>query len=180
MSKNISILSLCIICFLATMNVGAQTTSNSNEEQLDELDNPRFELSINALYLLLGGFEIRYEHLLSESSSVGALGYYRYDSDFWELKSELSGYYRHYFSRNYASGFYGEAFVSYNTMDEYYWANRDELSHNFGVGFSFGYKLISKENLLLDLGLGLGRNIISSKYDDWFFPRINISFGYRF
>lgn len=145
------------------------------------------ELRLNALYLLIGALEVNYEYLLNENSGVGLSGLYTFDDDLWEYKYNINGFYRHYFGKKYAGGFYGEVFLSYNGIEDYYyysnngsWSWDERTSHNLGAGFAFGTKLISKDNILLDIGAGLSRNIISSGNDDWLVPRFNISFGYRF
>lgn len=179
------ILSIVIIS-IASLNAKAQVNTETKDVTKFEI-TPQNELSINALYLLLGAFEVRYEYLLNENSSIGASGLYTYDDGLWDYKYNLNGFYRHYFGKKYAGGFYGEFFLSYNGIEHYYYYSNngslswnENASHNLGAGFAFGTKLISKDNLLLDIGTGLSRNFISSGYDDWLVPRFNISFGYRF
>ncbi len=183
--KNV-ILSL-VFTSLVSINVTAQVSTENTIETNQEV-TPQHELSLNALYLLLGAFEARYEYLLNENSSLGASGLYTFDDGLWDYKYNLNGFYRHYFGKKYAGGFYGELFLSYNGIEDYHyyrntngsWSWDEKTSHNLGAGFAFGTKLISKDNLLLDIGAGLSRNFISSGYDDWLVPRFNISFGYRF
>lgn len=174
--------------FGVLINLSIQAQTNPNEILNETQEINKHELRLNAFYLLLGAFEVNYEYLLNDSSGIGISGMYRYDDDFWEYKSNITGSYRHYFGKKYAAGFYGEAFAMYNTIEDYYdiyysdfsYGYREETSHNFGVGFAFGAKLISKNNLLLDFGAGIARNIFSSDDENWIVPRFNISFGYRF
>ena len=185
--KNALKFNLIILCIcLSTTKICGQTTITQDAAAL-ETEDPKHELRLNALYLLLGAFEVNYEYLINENSAVGLSGMYTFDDDFWEFKHHITGYYRHYFGKKYAGGFYGEVFAMYNSIeDDYYYFHNgtsyyeDNASHNFGMGFAFGTKLISRKNLLLDVGVGLGRKIYSSGDDAWLVPRFNVSFGYRF
>lgn len=175
-----------VIAFLAVTTCYAQSSTEINEYNADD-NLPKNEVSLNALYLILGAFEINYEYLLNEDSGVGISAMYTFDDDLWIFKHQITGYYRHYFGKKYAGGVYGEVFAMYNSTEEYYssysggsFIANYENSHNFALGFGFGTKLISNKNLLLDAGLGLGRNIISSSNDEWLIPRFKIGFGYRF
>ncbi|GGE43421.1 DUF3575 domain-containing protein [Psychroflexus planctonicus] len=185
--KNFSkIVLLLVFTKLSVFNITAQSSINEaeNEAEIDESIN---EIRLNALYLLLGAFEANYEYVLNENSGIGLTVMYTYDDDLWEFKHQISGYYRQYFAKKYAGGFYGEVFAMYNSIEDYdyyytgsYTEFKENNSHNLGIGFAFGTKLISRNNLLLDVGIGLARNIYTSREDDWLVPRFNVSFGYRF
>jgi hypothetical protein len=176
-------LSIALLLLCTSLSNAQVSSATSDEDSLFK----QHELRLNALYLLIGAIEVNYEYLLNENSGVGLSGLYTYDDGLWEYKYNVTGFYRHYFGKKYAGGFYGEAFLSYNGIEDYYyynyggsWSWDEKTSHNLGAGFAFGTKLVSKENFLLDIGAGLSRNFISSGYDDWLVPRFNISFGYRF
>lgn len=186
MKNQLKILKFIFVFLLsAQLSLAQETNVESNAQPEKEI--LQHELSLNALYVILGALEAKYEYLLNENSGVGISAMYTFDDDLWEYEYYVTGHYRQYFGKKYAGGFYGEAFLMYNSIEdyEYYFTNgnsyiEEDNSHNLAIGFGFGTKLISKNNLLLDVGLGLGRNFISSGDEDFLVPRFNVNFGYRF
>lgn len=145
------------------------------------------EFLYNPVYTYIGTLELKYEYLLNEKSGAGMRYLYTFNHEFIELRQDISLFYRRYYGKKYAGGFYNEVFLSYNSVEntESFIQNEqlfdvNQLSHNVGIGFGLGTKLISKDGILLDLGVGIGYNFYRSDFNDRAIPRLITSFGFRF
>ena len=100
-------------------------------------------------------------------------------------------YYRLYFGKKYASGFFLEGFGMLNSEDgpsRSVFENgtlvsfeQDDDITNFALGIGVGGKWVAKNGLLGELNLGIGRNLFDS--DDTevdYIGKIAITIGYRF
>ena len=134
---------------------------NAQEENTTTLDN---ELKLNIAYTLAGIPEVSYERILNEESSVGVSLLIPMDNDY-DLKFMLTPYYRLFFGKKRAAGFFieGNAAVfsgdygrdNYEDFEGGF--NSDSSNETgFGLGFAIGGKLISKSNWTGELLLGLG------------------------
>lgn len=157
---------------------------------------PLNEIKGNAAYLLGGFPEFSYERILSEESSVGVSLGFAIDETITN-SFELTPYYRHFFGKKPAAGFYAEGFTMlssvrpeynyyvYNPATSSYVNNITSDSYtNFAVGFGLGGKWVSKKGFVFEIGAGVGRNLNNSNkndfYDITFVGRGGITFGYRF
>lgn len=172
---------LCIALVLfCSVNVFAQSTFSQTEFH---------EPKLNLAYLILGNFDVSYEHLISRESGVGVNLMIPFDDYIkWNINYNLTGYYRFYFGDNYADGFFGEAFANLNSV-------QDRIPNPSGdgripeditdlaLGLSGGYKLVSSGGVVLEAFLGGGRNLFnefnSSRNFD-FVLRAGLNVGYRF
>ncbi|MBT8218391.1 MAG: DUF3575 domain-containing protein [Bacteroidia bacterium] len=150
-----------------------------------ELELGKNEVKLNALYLLIGAFEASYEYNLNEESSLGASLTFVYEvSDF---NFGLTPYYRLFFGRKPAAGFFVEGNAALFSYDEYDDCVTDsngfciDFSESavtaFGVGLSVGGKFLTKREVVVEVYTGVGR-IFSS--DGGAYPRIGINIGKRF
>lgn len=179
-----------IVCFLfSCFNVYSQ----QDEEPIDFNKN---EIKLNMLYFLLGAVEVSYERNLNEYSSLGtSILINTNDSEFWDLNYAITPYYRLFFGKKPAQGFFFEGFGMLNSYKEYeYWSYYnpengdyfyDESTSNatsFALGVAVGGKFILREKFLTEISGGIGRNFIdNSAYVDYtIVPRFSISVGYRF
>jgi len=147
------------------------------------------ELKGNALALVFGSFNVSYERILNEESSLGVSVNVPFDKDNWDINYTLTGYYRYYFGKKPAVGFFGEVFGMLNNVDEYvsndssdYYYQQKTLT-DFALGIGLGGKWVTKKGLLLEINGGLGRNLFNNQYDDRDYEligRLGISVGYRF
>ena len=165
-------------------------TIKAQEESTDEtLDSS--EIKLNALYMVVGAFEVSYEYLLNEESGVGVSVFLPFDKDIKEdINYYISPYYRFYFGNKYASGFYLEGFgmlsdvrvneITYFDINGNITREEYEDETNFALGIGLGGKWITSRGLLGELNLGVGRNIFNSDYDNEFVGKIAITVGYRF
>ena len=150
----------------------------------------RNELKGNALMLVLGAFEGTYERILNEESAVGVSLFTSYDKNI-DTKFSLTPYYRFYFGKKPAAGFFAEGFGMINNYDfsTYNYNNgvnpyNDEGSvTDFALGFGIGGKWITKRGFVFEINSGVGRNLFNneSSYNDFeIVGRGGISLGYRF
>ncbi|MBT8244126.1 MAG: DUF3575 domain-containing protein [Winogradskyella sp.] len=177
---------LIAICFLATaFNVNAQDDSTaSTAENFNEI-------KLNALYLVVGALDVTYERTLNEESGVGASLFIPFnngdDIDF-DIDYYFSPYYRLYFGKKYAAGFFIEGFGMLSGYDttEVNFQNGDPIirennSTAFALGIGVGGKWVTNSGFIGELNLGIGRNIINADdFVDDLVGKISIGVGYRF
>lgn len=177
--KKVALFICCLITFSFT--------------QAQDVDPPqgRNELKVNVSNLIALSFvDVAYERLLNEESSVGIaiLGNINQssDNDFLDAYREFSitPYYRQYFSRGYAKGFFVEGFGMYNTGDDSDYFGDDIVSDtnyaDFALGVSIGGKFVTRRGFMVELYGGLGRNLLDADYSPSLVGRGGISLGYRF
>lgn len=155
-----------------------------------KIDYKKNELKGNALFLVLGSFDLSYERILNEESGVGGSVNIPFEKDNWSINYAITGFYRYYFGKKPAAGFFGETFGIMNNVDDYvYEKNASNYTYkaktltDFALGIGLGGKWITKKGLLLELNIGIGRNLFNNKYDDRDYEligRTGISVGYRF
>lgn len=180
----------CIIIFL----IFTTFVSFSQEEESKKRSNEAKLNVFNAL--IFKSLDLTYEYLINDESSVGLSFMVNLNDDFsdgptYNEEYSITPYYRHFFSRKYAMGFFIEAFGMFNKqeIDEYYYYDYIEepeitrgQSNNFALGFSLGGKFVSSKGFVFEFFGGIGRNLFtSSSYNGTeFVPRLGISLGYRF
>jgi len=163
----------------------------------DELpDNTdRDELKINAFNLIVFEYvDVTYERLLNEEASFGigvlvnvgnvddAIDYYR--------RFSLTPFYRRYFSKGYASGFFVEGFGMLNSGDEDVYVfdeppigtvvSTNEKYTDFALGVSVGGKFITKRGFIAEIYGGVGRNFFNTDFSPEVVGRGGVSLGFRF
>jgi len=170
--KNNLVLILIIFSFGFT---NAQEPSNENKNH---------ELRVNIIYALSEFPEISYEHILNEENGLGiSLAFGSLDGFDDNLKFALTPYYRWYFGKKRAAGFFAETFTMLNVAEDDYFFNSNESNGETGTGFAFGVaiggKWITKRNWVFELYTGYGRNIINNDITQDV-PRAGITLGKRF
>jgi hypothetical protein len=158
----------------------------------------RNELSIDVISAIaIPALNLRYEYILGHYSGVGAdffvslEGNGDFDSYSDYEKFSLTPYYRQYFfsKQDYgAKGFYAEGFLKFFTFEEmlYNSTNDTFTTDNFfdtSIGAGIGWKWLSESGFLVDLGVGIGRNLGLPSNDNvgWDVqPRGGLHFGWRF
>ena len=96
-----SLLLLCL-CFL---NFGY------SQEKVDFTKN---EIKGNSFFLVLGAVEVTYERILNEDSGLGVALFFVNEEDF-DTSFSLTPYYRAYFGKKLAAGFFVEGFSMLST-----------------------------------------------------------------
>ncbi|MGB2759057.1 MAG: DUF3575 domain-containing protein [Maribacter stanieri] len=152
------------------------------------------ELKINGLFLILGAIELDYQYLLNEESGIGVDVLFTYDDEAIDVNYYVSPYYRQYFGKKYASGFFVEAFGMLNSVDDYifdsyydeptdsYYSNSgyEENVVDFALGIGTGVKLLTKRGFIVEIDAGIGRNLFKNDRDFTLIGKGGINLGYRF
>lgn len=162
------------------------------QEKKEVSDFKKNEIKINALYLVLGAFDLTYERAINDESSFGTSVTFLVDKEAdISTAFAISPYYRFYFGKKPVSGFYMEGFSLYQSVkrDNYYYYDGDtyvdEKVQAFALGIGLGGKWYTKRNVMFEIGAGIGRNLsISSNVPNTDYEKITgkiaIAVGYRF
>jgi hypothetical protein len=166
---------ILVLTILSLGVVTAQESTNTIKNQ---------ELKLNVLYALGEFPEISYEYILNEENSVGAslaIGDFEGFDD--NLKFAFTPYFRWYFGKKRAAGFFAETFAMLNVAEDDYFFNSNDATGETGTGFAlgvaFGGKWVTKRNWVFELYTGYGRNIINDDITQDV-PRAGITLGKRF
>ncbi|TBM98993.1 DUF3575 domain-containing protein [Hyunsoonleella flava] len=162
---------------------------DNNSIDLNDTSTNFNEIKLNGLFLVLGAFEVTYERTLNEESGAGVSLFLPIDDDVSdEIKYYVSPYYRFYFGKKYAAGFYVEGFgmlnstVSYDiefTSDSF--IEKNEAKTDFALGIGIGGKWVTKSGFVGELGFGVGRNFFNNNDLDYeIIGKGGITLGYRF
>lgn len=175
--KKIFLILLC--ASYITTQAQEKTESYSNQKS--------HELKINALFLVIGAFDVTYEHLLSEESGLGINVFLPYDSDIKDdINYYISPYYRFYFGKKYAAGFFLEGFGMLNSVNEDVLVDvagppEEKTFTDFALGIGLGGKWVTNSGFVGELSLGVGRNLFNANDStEEFVGKIGITLGYRF
>ncbi len=150
------------------------------------------EIKLNVAYLIAGMPEIGYEYLINEESSVGADILFAIDNEV-DFKFSFTPYYRFFFGKKRAAGFFVEGFGMLNVTEDYYdtyyidgiyysSSENPEKNTNFALGVAVGGKFLTSSGFIFEVYGGVGRNLIDIDYyyDYEFMPRFGVSVGKRF
>ncbi len=135
-----------------------------------------------------------YERIIDEESSFGVAGLINlgeeYDTYDYLREFSITPYYRRYFSKGYAKGFFVEGFGMLNQHADEISSNFDETTQDFtyntekytdfAIGVSVGGKFISKRGFVAEVYGGIGRNLLNSDNPVDVVGRGGISLGFRF
>jgi hypothetical protein len=179
------------IMFAAILSIASLSTS-AQQEDLPENTLGDNELKINVTNLLIFKWlDVGYERILNEESSVGVGLLFALDNDDLDLNEyrtfSITPYYRHFFGKKYAQGFFVEGFgMVHSGEDEFYTPNNggsgtynEETYTDFAVGVSIGTKIVSRRGFVAEIYGGIGRDLLN-KSDIEIVGRGGISLGYRF
>jgi hypothetical protein len=175
MKKNFTLVLFCLLTIL--------TYSQETKPKL-----PTHELRLNLLYTAVGLPEISYEKIINNESSYGVSFAFSVDS-YIDINYVILPYYRHYFSKKRAAGFFMEVnasvenfkgtYYGYHSDGGYYGSNVGNKM-GAGLGFSIGEKFVTKQNWTANITLGFSRKLINNIYLDGSYPRFEIALGKRF
>ena len=167
------------------------TASFSQEDTKDENTTPENfnEFKLNGLYLVLGAFDVTYERTINEESAFGLNVFLPFDDDINDdVNYYISPYYRFYFGKKYAAGFFLEGFGMLNSTNDFRFSGNDfditlqeENITDFALGIGLGGKWITNSGFVGELNLGFGRNLFNNdRYDYEIIGKVGINIGYRF
>lgn len=179
-----------VLLLLAALSI---TTTNA-QDTTDPI-NGRDEIKLNLFNLVVFKYlDGSYERVIDEESSFGvsALINLGDDSDTFDLLREFSitPYYRRYFSKGYAKGFFVEGFGMLNQSSDEFFVEFDQVTQqdiinnekftDFAIGVSLGGKFISKRGFVAEVYGGIGRNLFNGDNTVDVVGRGGISLGFRF
>ena len=169
MKKIVGIAMLTLVCgnSLKAQEIKTETTENrKNEVMLSPIELIAYPL-----------LNLSYERLINQNSGVGINGMFLLKDD-KNLDdqgfSQVSPYYRMYFGKKYASGFFVEGFVPITTTKDHvsqytqqqpYYYVKEVTRTTFGVGIGFGGKWITRNNILFEVSGGIARRFGDKKSD---------------
>lgn len=183
MRKPLLLLFLLSFCFYGHSQEAEETASN----QMEITYGGKNELKLNGIYLLLGFPELSYERILNEEAALGISVAFAID-DVFEMDFMAIPYYRVYFGKKPAAGFFVEGnaalYVANNYETTYYDDyTYEETSKNVfgaGLGLAVGVKFITKRRWIFEIFGGAGRNFLSADEVGEVYPRMGLIVGKRF
>jgi hypothetical protein len=169
---------MCLSAFLTSFSQEKETT-----------DFKRNELKGNVLFLVLGAGEVTYERLINEESGLGFSLFFVKEEDF-DTQFSLTPYYRSYFGKKTAAGFFVEGFaminsgntgsyLDYDSANQNYYTVEGENFTDLALGFGLGAKWTQKRGFVFEINAGIGRNLFNSNSLE-VVGRGGITLGYRF
>ncbi len=179
---------IILVLLLSASFFGGQ----AQEAEPTAVSQKQNEVKINALYLVLGAIDVTYEHLLNEESGIGVSVFLPFDDEVNDdINYYISPYYRFYFGKKYAAGFFVEGFGMLNSYKD----NNVEFINGFDVvvsdgdnvtdfalGIGVGGKWITNRGMFAEVNFGVGRNLFNNRpFDDYeIVGKAAISIGVRF
>jgi hypothetical protein len=171
------------------------TSSASKDTKRPENFDKKNEFRIDPTYLVFAGaLYINYERIINMESGTGISLLISNGKDL-NTKFALIPYYRFYFGKKPAAGFYFEGFTMYsvfkadeiirNNNNFYYDTTLKSVTiSDLAIGFGIGGKWITNSGFVFELNFGVGRNLLNdyTKYDSGtkIISKGGISIGYRF
>lgn len=174
---------LALFIFCAFYSLDAQEKSDADPYQKNN------EIRVNLFTPLAGAVEVGYERILNKKSSVGISGFFVFDNRKEEdMNYYISPYYRYYFGKKYASGFFAEGFGMFTSIDgkKIYSTDHSTFTENkdvydLALGAGLGWKLVTKKGFVFEANAGYGRLIFNAdKTDHNQVIKLGLSIGYRF
>lgn len=175
-------LSLAFAFLGTSMLLAQETTENTATRQNDIMISPIELIAIPAV-------NVSYERLLNEDNGIGINGIFYVGNDDEEVRfSQISPYYRAYFGKKYASGFFVEGFLPITMTKEYvynynegvYASERLVDETTFGVGVGFGGKWVAKRNIIFEASAGIARRFGGDSGTSEITGKGMLGIGYRF
>ena len=185
------------LVLLVTALFSMSMFSQENAETKSTSENFN-ELKINMTNLIIFKWvDVAYERTINEEASFGVslltrIGSNKDDDDAGGLDEyrtfSITPYYRHFFSKKYAQGFFVEGFAMVHSgEDEIYNFNEIDPGDSYtyekytdlAIGVSTGAKFITKRGFIAEIYLGIGRDMLDQS-DIEIVGRGGIALGYRF
>lgn len=188
---------------VTTTTTTVSTTSSTTKKLT--YTGKKHEIKLDPTYLIFAGaLNISYERILSEESGLGVSLILSNGKEI-NTTFSLTPYYRFYFGRKSAAGFFIEGFTSINSFEydfdkhiqisnpdpaynyNYYYERKS--STDLAIGIGLGGKWITNKGVIFELSGGIGRNLLNdySTGNNDGLPstqelvgRGGISIGYRF
>ena len=136
--------------------------------------------------LVIRSIEFSYESYLTDESSFGISALFnlaKQSTNFrYNENMMITPFYRHYFTTDKQWNFFGEGFLGINsgkneTVEDS--GNYDEKYTDGALGVAVGTKYVASGGLVIDLYVGVGRNLFGSN-SPVLVPRVGFNIGWRF
>lgn len=174
---------LVIAMLFSIFVVNAQNDNSENQK--------KNELKLNVLLPLTGALEGTYERNLNKKSSLGVSIFTVFNNDKSndDLNYSVSPYYRRYFGKKFASGFFAEGFGMLSSIDgkKIYDTNDNSIFTEgsdvigFSLGLGLGSKWVTKSGFIFEVNAGWGKLLFNAdKTDHTQVVRLGFHLGYRF
>jgi Protein of unknown function (DUF3575) len=153
------------------------------------------EIKGNVLIAPLGMIEVVYEKDFSEHQGFGIAAFFRFSDVDLHTKFSLTPYYRYYFGKESAKGFFAEGFAMYNQYqpnDKLIFTGfviqmkESPVQNDLAFGLGMGSKWLIGGDFILEINAGFGLNLFnensrkSTLLGERYVPRLGISLGQRF
>lgn len=180
MKKNYLLLTILFVTFFA----------NAQSEVESNLYDKKNDVTINAIAAFNKTLNVSYERHLNNRSSLGIYYFHVLTNDTSnDMNYSISPYYRRYFGKKYASGWFVEGFGMLTSIDgkkvytsedhSIYTENPDVI--DFAIGAGGGWKWVSKSGFLFEANIGYGGLLFNAdKTDHTIVAKFGLSAGYRF
>jgi len=166
-----------------SMKAQAQSETDANSYQKNN------EIKLNLISPLMDAFEVGYERFLNKNSSLGISAFKVYEhSTNDDMNYYISPYYRYYFGKKYASGFFAEGFGMFTSTDGKKIYEADNVTfaegkdvYDLALGAGFGWKLVTKKGFVFEANAAYGKLVFNAdKTDHDQVIKLGLSVGYRF
>jgi hypothetical protein len=179
-----------------TVTTTTVSTSSVKDSKRAETFSKKNELRIDPTYLVFAGaLNVNYERILNSESGAGATLTLSNGKD-TNTTFALSPYYRFYFGKKPAAGFFFEGFAMLSSFKAEFYNPEKPSSNNFfsnvndskkitdlAIGFGLGAKWMTNGGVVFELSAGAGRNLLND-YSNYTGNKIvakgALSIGYRF
>jgi hypothetical protein len=180
-----------------TVTTTTVSTSSTKDSKRAETFSKKNELRIDPTYLVFAGaLNVNYERILNSESGAGATLILSNGKDI-NTTFALSPYYRFYFGKKPAAGFFFEGFTMLSSFKtEKYKPTGpiyDGISYSYieykkmtdlAIGFGLGGKWMTNGGFVFELSGGVGRNLLND-YSNYtggsnIVGKGGLSIGYRF
>lgn len=178
---------------LALLMLLVVMTSQAQDDSIPKGNFGKNEIKLNAPFLLAGILEPSYERNLNEESSVGVSLLIPIDKNLdADINYYISPYYRIFFGKKYAAGFFLEGFGMLNSIERRTSqfsedinteiSYKDEDVTDFALGFGLGGKWMTTGGFVFELTGGIGRNLFNNSNDGDYtiVGKAGFNLGYRF
>lgn len=174
---------LLVIILFTFYSVNAQSETDANPYE------KKNEIRLNLISPLSGAVEVNFERHLNKNSSLGISAFFVYDdTKEKDMNYFISPYYRYYFGKKYASGFFVEGFGMFTSIDGKKIYSADQLTftenknvYDVALGAGLGYKLVTKKGFVFEANAGYGKLLFNAdKTDHDVVAKYGLSIGYRF
>lgn len=179
---------LALVCFFI---YNSSIQAQDDTDPIDGKDEVKLNMFNLVVFKYLDG---SYERIIDEESSFGVSALINlgddYDTFDYLREFSITPYYRRYFSKGYAKGFFVEGFGMLNQSSDEFYVDFDETTMqsnydtekytDFAIGVSLGGKFISRRGFVAEVYGGVGRNLLNSDNTVDVVGRGGISLGFRF